>query len=99
MSLFTRPAVRLVTGSGDLGGDLHLVSRLLAGRPVGPESDHTSCETREVTHLVLQQPALPLGDVGQAAARLPHQVGLYRLRQTGREDVLELILQRAPERQ
>ena len=85
-SIFTGSGVGLVAGACDLGGLLHLVARLVAGRSVGSQSDHPAGETRQVTHLVLQQPPLPLRDVGQPAARLPHQVRFYRLedRQRGR---------------
>lgn len=69
-----------MTRAGDLGSLLHLVAGLIFGRSVGAQGDHASGETRQVTHLVLQQPALPLGDVGQPAAGLPHQVGFYGLR-------------------
>lgn len=78
--IFTGPGVRLVTGAGDLCCQLHLVARLVARRPVSTESNHATCKTRQVSHLVLQQPPLPLRYVGQAAARLPHQVGFYGLK-------------------
>lgn len=86
MWIFTSPGVRLVTGPGDLGGLLHLVARLVAGRPIGTQSDHATCETGQVTHLMLQQPPLPLRYVGQPTARLPHQVGFYRLGKTKRDE-------------
>lgn len=75
----TGSGVGLVTGPGDLGGLLHLVARLVAGRPVGTQCDHAPREAGQVAHLVLQQPPLPLGYVGQPAGRLSHQVGFYRL--------------------
>lgn len=82
--IFTSPAVRLVTGSGNLGGQLHLVARLVTGGPVSAQSDHAAGETGQVTHLMLQQPSLPLRYVRQPAARLPHQVGFYCLRERER---------------
>lgn len=82
----TGPGIRLVTGPGDLSCLLHLVARLVAGRPVSAQRDHTAGETGQVTHLVLQKAPFPFGDVGEAAARLPHQVGFYRLKvQKGKE--------------
>ena len=69
-----------MTGPGDLSGLLHLVARLVAGRSIGTQSDHTSCETGQVTHLMLQKTPLPLGYVCQPAARLPHQVSFYCLK-------------------
>lgn len=51
--IFTGPGVGLVTGPGDLGGLLHLVARLVVGRPVSAQSDHASREAGQVTHLVL----------------------------------------------
>ena len=69
-----------MTGPGDLSGLLHLVARLVAGRSISTQSDHASCETGQVTHLMLQKSPLPLGYVGQPAARLPHQVGFYCLK-------------------
>lgn len=61
-----------MTGSGDLGRLLHLVACLVVGRPVGTERHHAAGETSQVTHLMFQEAPLPLGDVRQAAARLPH---------------------------
>lgn len=69
-----------MTGPGDLGGLLHLVACLVAGRSISTQSNHASCETGQVTHLMLQKTPLPLGYVGQPAARLPHQVGFYCLK-------------------
>lgn len=66
--IFTGSGVRLVAGPGDLGGLLHLVARLVAGRSIGAQSDHATCETGQVTHLMLQKPALPLRYVGQPTA-------------------------------
>lgn len=68
-----------MTGPGDLGRLLHLVACLVTGRPVSPQSNHTACKTGQVAHLVLQKPPFPFSDVGEATARLPHQVGFYRL--------------------
>lgn len=78
--VFTGSGVRLVTGPGDLGCLLHLVACLVAGRPVSPQSNHPARKTGQVAHLVLQKAPFPFGDVGEAAARLPHQVGFYRLK-------------------
>lgn len=77
---FTSSGVRLVTGPGDLGRLLHLVARLVASRPVSPQSNHTAGKTGQVTHLMLQEPPFPFSYVSEAAARLPHQVGFYRLK-------------------
>lgn len=77
--IFTCSRVGLVAGPGDLGSLLHLVARLVTWRAVSAKSDHPTCETGQVTHLVLQQASFPLGYVGQTAAGLPHQVGLDRL--------------------
>lgn len=77
---FTSSGVRLVAGPGDLGRLLHLVARLVARRPISAQSDHATCETGQVTHLMLQKPPLPLRYVGEPTARLPHQVGFYCLK-------------------
>lgn len=77
-----------MTGPGDLGGLLHLVARLVAGRPVSTQSDHASCETGQVTHLMLQKTPFPLRYVGQPTARLPHQVGFYCLNDKEQQRVL-----------
>ena len=66
--IFTGPGVRLVTGAGDLCCLLHLVARLVAGSPVGTQSDHATCKARQVPHLMLQQPSLPLSYVRQPIA-------------------------------
>lgn len=78
--IFTGSGVRLVTGPGDLGCLLHLVACFVAGRPVSPQSNHPARKTGQVAHLVLQKAPFPFGDVGEAAARLPYQVGFYRLK-------------------
>lgn len=75
----TCPGVRLVAGASDLRRLLHLVARLVVGGPVCAQSDHTAGETRQVAHLVLQQPSFPLRYVGQPVGRLPHQIGFYGL--------------------
>lgn len=60
----------------DLGRQLHLVTRLVLGRAVGPESDHAPGKAGQVTHLMLQEAPFPFRDVGEAAARPPDQTRL-----------------------
>lgn len=82
VQLCTSSGVRLVTCPGDLGRLLHLVACLVTGSPVGPQRNHTARKTGQVAHLVLQEAPFPFSDVGEATARLPHQVGFYRLKNT-----------------
>lgn len=83
--IFTSSAVGLVTCSGDLGCLLHLVASLVIGCSVGSQSNHATCKTGQVSHLVLQQSTLPLCYVGQATTGLPHQVGFNCLTHTNRQ--------------
>lgn len=76
----TGSGVRLVTRPGDLSSQLHLVTRLIVRSSVRPQSDHATSEARQVTHLVLQESALPFGDIRQPSAWLTDQILFNSLR-------------------
>lgn len=63
----------------DLGGQVQVVLPLLCCPVVGPEADHPAGEAGQVAHLVVQDASPPLGQVGQTAGRLLHQVGFNGL--------------------
>lgn len=75
-----------MAGPCDLGGLLHLVAGLVAGRPISTQTDHAACKTGQVTHLMFQEPTLPLCYVSEPAARLPHQVGFDCLKDEEQEN-------------
>ena len=75
----TCAVVGLVAGVCDFGPQLQVVSGLVVGRAVGTQGKHAPCEARQVTHLPLQVPVLPLADEGETAVRLTDKVPLDRL--------------------
>lgn len=79
MTVLTCTVIGFVASPGNFSPQLDVMACLVTGCSICSQSKHASSKTSEVSHLVLQQSALPLGDVRQAPARLSDQVGLYGL--------------------
>lgn len=75
----TCPVVGLVARVSDLGPQLEVVSRLVARGTVRAQGEHAAGETRQVAHLPLQVPVLPLADERQTAVGFADQVALDSL--------------------
>ena len=65
----------------DLGGQVQVVLPLLRRSIVGPDADHSPGEAGQVAHLVVQDPASPLRQVGETARGLLYQVSFDGLQQ------------------
>lgn len=74
--VLTRTVVGFMASPGDFSTQLDVMACLVTGGSICSQSKHASSKTSEVSHLVFQQSALPLGDVRQAPARLSDEVGL-----------------------
>lgn len=68
-----------MAGVRDLGGQIQVVLPLLWRPVVGAEANHPAGEAGQVAHLVVQDASPPLGQVGETAGRLLHQVGFNGL--------------------
>lgn len=69
-----------MAGAGDLCCQLHVPLPPVLWLVLGPQGYHAPREAGQVAHLVIQDAAPPLSDVGQASCRFFHQMLFYCLK-------------------